>query len=298
MMVLGAVTNYTYDQIEPWINSLKATGFKGTIALIAYYMRAADVKKLEEAGVTIFAFSKDEEGNLIYPGSKDFNIVVERFIHAWYFLGQIAESDRPEHVLLTDVRDVIFQTNPEKDTYIDLDYIRVASENIKYKDEPWSRNNLEHAFGPLMSKVMDDAPIICAGVIEGSFEVLRDLCLEVYLLCRGSMAHVPGGGGPDQAALNIILNQNVWKAITLVSYYWTVHLGTTSYAIESGSGDIGYAYKHGHLKSYRDLFIDPEGIEIDGDGIVKNDAGTPFFIVHQYNRVDGLEDQIKMRYKS
>lgn len=298
MMVLGAVTNYTYSQIEPWINSLKATGYTGTIALIAYYMRAEDVKKLEEAGVTIFAFAKDEAGNLTYPGSKDFNIVVERFIHAWYFLGQIEESERPDRVLLTDVRDVIFQTNPDNgETFMD-DYIRVASENIRYKDEPWSRNNMEQAFGPLMSKVMEEAPIYCAGVIEGTFEVLRDLCLEVYLLCRGSMAHVPGGGGPDQAALNIILNQNVWKAITVEYDIWAIHLGTASPGIESGYGDIGHAYKRGQLPNYKSLFIDPEDLEIDPDGFVKDSHSNLYTIVHQYNRVDQLDDQVAMRYKS
>ena len=122
----------------------------------------------------------------------------------------------------------------------------VGSENMLYKDEPWGRNNMLQSFGEYFFDRLKDERIICAGVIAGTLEDVRDLCLTLWLVCRGMNQHVPGGGGPDQATLNILLDTVVHKYTTFFTdplNGWVVHAGTTLPAIQAGSGGIGEAYK-------------------------------------------------------
>ena len=293
-LVLGAITNYTYHDVEPWLVSLKKTGYDGDIGLIVYNMKAEEVKKLEDKGVTIFAQSRDETGNLTYPEHPNFSIMVERFIHTWYFLGNLSEEEKPDYVLLTDVKDVIFQVDPIDE---DHDYLlNVAHENMTYENEPWSANNMKNAFGPLMYEAMRNRPIICAGVIGGHIGLIRDLCLQIYLMCRGTPSRVMGGGGPDQAALNILLSSEVWQyVLNLDEFPSIVHMGTTTLAIKAGSGDIGYD----HVKNgtdFSDKFIEEDHVVIE-DGVVVSDYDAPYAIVHQWNRVPELVTIVNRKYR-
>jgi len=296
-IVIGAVTNYTYHDIEPWLVSLKRTGYQGIIALVVYNMKKEDADKLVSQGVTIFSFMKDDMGNLVYydpRGPQNFNIVVDRFAHMWYFLNQLKEPIR--YVLATDVKDVIFQSDPIKSLVgFPLNMIRVASENFLYKDETWSANNMKQAFGDLMFDHMKDRPIYCAGVIAGGFEIFLDLCLSISLICSGAPKHVSGGGGPDQAAMNILLSTQPWKEkceMTSTVNSWCVHMGTTRFAIQEGSGDAGIEYTSGRktLEQITDNFIGPDARIYDAAGypFVANTYDNHYVIVHQYNRVKQL----------
>jgi len=295
-MILGAVTNYTYAQIEPWLVSIKRTGFTGTIGLIVYNMDHKDVELLEKHGVSIFAFSREANGDLKYPTNDGFNIVVERFIHAWYFLKEMDE--KPDYVVMTDVRDVVFQKDPfQNELYMGA--VVLGSENFRYKDEPWSKNNMIQAFGPVIFDKVKDYEIYCAGVIGGDYEVFMDLCLNTYLLCRGTPAYVPGGGGPDQAALNITISQLPWSLNTQylgLGSDWAVHIGTSSQAIEQGSGEVGAQYLRNKIP-YKDNFVNQGEISWDEEGTVYNPNGQPYTIVHQYNRIRELNAIIDKRYR-
>lgn len=296
-MVIGAVTNYTYKEIEVWHKSLVASGYTGKIALIVYNMKKVDVDILEGLGITIFAFGKDDEGNLVYNGGDRFNIVVERFAHMWYFLSRI--KDELDYVIATDVRDVVFQDMEIPLKYMNLAGITVASENIRYNDEPWSRNNMAFSFGPMLLDHLKDKEIVCAGVLGGQIDLFLDLCLQVFLLCRGQNAFTPGGGGPDQAAMNILLNSAPWEMITLMSGYnnsFAVHMGTSLEGIKSGSGDIGLTYKNTPDMIKDQLVNKNEPIILDGE--VLNSSGEPFAIVHQYNRIPYLKELVEKKYLS
>jgi hypothetical protein len=54
-----------------------------------------------------------------------------------------------------------------------------------------------------------------------------DLFLNIALLCNGTSPHVPGGGGPDQAALNILKELEPYKKNIDISYSFSAQLGTT-----------------------------------------------------------------------
>ena len=298
-LIIGAVTDYQYKDIAPWLNSLKMANYKGDIALIAYNMSRETSERLTRAGVTyIFAMGKGDDGNIRYPVSPMFNICVERFAHLWYFLKNA--ENQFDYVLTTDVKDVVFQNNPFnwiRDYDNGKNALLVGSENIRYEDEPWGRNNMQIAFGKMMYEEVAKKPIYCAGVIGGTRKTFSDLCLNIFLLCRGCPSTVPGGGGPDQAALNLLLATTYsWATKLSVLDGFVCHAGTTIDAIEAGSGEIGEQclFDPSKLDGYRRSLIHNGPSLLNGQ--VSTAFGVPYSIVHQYDRVPLWKEKMLQRY--
>jgi hypothetical protein len=141
---------------------------------------------------------------------------------------------------------------------------------------------LLNSFGSEIFEAFKTVLVCNAGVIAGLSEELLDLFLNIYLLCNGCEHHTAGGGGPDQAALNIIINSKIYREIILTPnsrMAWAAQLGTT------GPQVFGL-----NKEFLTDL------VPIMKDGLVCNALGQPYVIVHQYDRVPGWRDQIKSKY--
>ena len=252
-LIVGVVDNYDWEKIKYWANSIKQSGFDGYKALIVFNMDDATVKKLTDEGFLLVGASEYTEGEgFTYPYPSD-RIMVDRFFYLYNFLKMMDKNENVNRVIVTDVRDVIFQDNPT--TWLDDSLLTgydmlVGSENLRYKDEPWGRNNLKASFGEYFYEDFKDEEIYCAGVIAGLPDALRDACLNLWLICRGCKPQIEGGGGPDQAAMNIMLDMVSYTFSTKFSNPtegWVVHAGTSMPAIEAGSGGIGEAYKQNQI---------------------------------------------------
>lgn len=284
-LVIGAVTGYSFSQIKNWVNSLDRCGFKGTKAMLCYNIKFDVAQELARRGYAILAFNQDPETkDLVYSG--EFNIVRERFLHLWYFLNRLENKSDYRYVIATDVKDVIFQRNPSEwleNNLIDPWKINVACESIHYKDEPWGRNNLYQSFGPLIYDQFQNNLIYNAGTISGRFSHLLDFFLNVYLTCLGAPLHVPGGGGADQAAVNILLNTRAYKSITrftAANEAWAAQLGTTK--------------DPNKVSEFRPFLT--EGEPILKDGLICTEHGDPYYLVHQYDRVPEWKSMIDAKY--
>jgi hypothetical protein len=287
-IIVGCITGYTFDKISTWVNSIEKSGFKGLKAMICYNVGYDVVNQLSERGFKVFGFIKnDQEGRLEYQ-DKNFNICVDRFLHIPFFLNQLENKEQYRYIITTDVRDVIFQRNPSEwlEKYIkNKQYINVTSECIRYKDEPWGDKNLFMAFGPYFHKQNCDHIIYNAGVISGRFQAVLDLCENIYMMCGRSPAFIEGGGGPDQAALNILLHHTSWKSIT-----------------NFATSESGFAAQLGTsadpTKSNLIPFLTESRPIIDEEkGLVKTCKGELYYIVHQYDRVPTLKPVIENKYK-
>lgn len=296
-LIIGVVDNYTWDQIKYWANSIKQSGFDGYKALIVYNMNVPTVKKLTEEGFMLIGCNEYDANTGFTYGSARGSIMVDRFFHIAHFLEMMETPVK--NVIITDVRDVVFQDNPT--TWLDDNYVGLitspvlGSENMLYQDEPWSKNNMLQAFGPVFYEKMKERPIYCAGVIAGDVESIRDLCMNLWLVCRGLNPHVDGGGGPDQAALNILMNFNTYAASfgpSVPSDGWVLHAGTSLPAIQAGSGGIGQAYiqnKNMDLK-----FIEDIEYSTIGDFVRVN--GEKVTVLHQWDRVPTWKQMIEAKY--
>ena len=107
-LIIGASTNYDWNKLKYWINSIKMSGFSGDIALILMNCDKDTVKKVTDAGFAVVGFNQDAEGNLTYQSQ--LMVHVERFLHIY----NVLRSNEYRYVITTDVKDVVFQQDPTK----------------------------------------------------------------------------------------------------------------------------------------------------------------------------------------
>jgi len=281
-LVVGCITGYDFDKIKPWVNSLDRCGFEGTKGMICYNVDYDTVDELVKRNYSILAFGKDEEKRTLKYNKENFSIVVERFLHLWYLLKRFRGQYR--YVITTDVKDVIFQTNPSEwlEKNIGDKEINVACESIRYKDEAWGTNNLMKSFGALIHEECNENLIYNAGTISGKFDTMIDLFLNIYMISNSTQHFIEGGGGPDQAALNVLLNMKSYKDITNFA------MSEDGYAAQLGTTGPQIA------KNYGDKLV--EKSPILKDDMICTSEGIPFSIVHQYDRVPEWKKMIEKKY--
>jgi len=279
-LVVGCITNYNFDQIKPWVNSLDRSGFDGDKYMICYNIDVAVADELIKRGYKIFAFDR-KDSKLVYH-NPNFNIVVDRFLHLWMLFSQFRGEYK--NIITTDVRDVVFQSNPSRWLNHNLDKkINASSESILYRDETWGTHNLLKSYGPIIHTAFNEKLIVNAGVMSGDFDTMLDVFLNIYIMSNGASSHhIPGGGGPDQAAYNILLGMKTYADITNVAPSesgWAAQLGTT--------GDRSEYGRNG-------LLVEPQP-KLIGD-LVCTSEGIPFIIVHQYDRIPEWKKLIEEKY--
>lgn len=287
-LVIGAITGYKFEQILPWVNSLDRSGFEGIKAVVAYNIDSNTIRQLNQRGYATVILGQDEgNGNFVYP-KKDFAIVVDRFLRYYLALSNKENERAIRNVIATDVKDVIFQHNPS--TYLDTLGSRgfklvTSSEAIAYQHEPWGANNLLQSFGPEMYVRHEQNIIVNCGVIAGEFETFIGLCKTIYLVASGTVQHVPGGGGPDQAALNLIIQTPAYKNITDFANHehpWAAQLGTTM--------------DPNKINAYNPNIKELKPVYNFQTGMVETPSGMPYSIVHQWDRVPMVKHAVEKLY--
>lgn len=288
-LIIGGASGYKYDDVKYWINSILRSGFEGDIVLAVTNVSIEELEKIAQKGVKILAYGqKDANGN--YSSNSNMPPHVERFFHIWNFLNTTEEEYG--YVITTDVRDVVFQSNPQEYLNSLQPVFIAAGEGLKYKDEPWGNNNYLQAFGPFFYNQMKDNEINNVGVIAGMHDIVRDIMLLLLQLSVNRPIPIV-----DQAVYNFILDMGIFKKqveFTSNDSGWACNLGTTLGAIASGSGDIGMRNDPTAQLLYQSKYLCNQP-KID-DGIVTTSGGGLFCIVHQYDRVAGLADKIRAKY--
>lgn len=283
-VVIGFITGYEFDKLKPWIHSLNRSGFTGDKILVVYDISYEVAAQIQNEGITVIGLGKDEE-NKKFVFNEPFNIVVSRFFHLWHLMRSFDKKYR--YVITTDVADVVFQRNPSEwlENNLGDKKICVGSENLRYKDEEWGINNMYQSFGHAATGYMLEKGIYNAGTLAGEFDTFVDLCYNIYLVSKGAPMHVYGGGGPDQAALNLLLSLEPYKSITKFNTHddeWSCQCGTT--------------VDPNKVKEFRKTFlVDAEPTWHD-DTTVTNSKNEKYVLVHQYNRVPEWNEKILQKY--
>lgn len=285
-IVIGAITNYDFDTIKPWVNSLDQSGFTGEKILFCYNISYDVAEELTKRNYTIFAFKRNDEERRLEYQKENFNICLDRFLHIWYFLNKLQNKEQYRYVIATDVGDVIFQTNPSEwlENNIGDKQINVGSECIQYRHEEWNKQNMFLSFGPFIYEEMQDKLVYNAGAIAGKFDTFIDLCKTIFLTCGGSPVHVPGGGGPDQAALNVLLTTKAYKDIT-----------NFAKSSDGWAAQLEIMANPSKIEKLKDFVNEPR-LQIK-DGEVYTHDGKKYCIVHQYDVLPELSKHIKEKYQ-
>jgi hypothetical protein len=276
-LIIGSYTNYTWDQIKYWANSIVRSGFTGDKVVIVYNSDAETVKKLQDLGFTVWSFNFDNStGRYFY--STDLIIVVQRFYHLWYFLSS-KPRDYYRYVIATDVKDVVFQTNPTHwlEKNIGDKKIVASSEGIQYKNEPWGADNFYGSYPFYWDKIQNSVIYNC-GVQAGTGSIMQDLWLQIWLLCHAGQRH-----NPDQAAYNLLLASDVYAKIT-----------------KFVSGDEGWACQAGttvdpaKISNFLPLLVEPVPLWNGTESTTS--TGKTHAILHQYDRIPSWKREIEQKY--
>jgi len=259
-LIIGAFSNYGYDAVKPWIDSINQTNFEGDKVLITINVSEETNQKIRDAGFTVI--SKQSNGKMMFH--------MERFYHLYNFLKD--KKGKYRYVVTTDVRDVIFQENPKywlENKLRDYDVQLVASsEAIRIENESWNRENITKCFGKDIYEDIKKNQVLCVGTLAGRCEAICDLCSMLFQLSSNRADWVA-----DQAAYNVLMGMYPYNDVTIIARLedaWAINAHVTNR--ESQYEEFGP-----YLLEERPIFE---------DGLVKDaKTKTPFVIVHQYDRV-------------
>lgn len=292
-LVIGFASNYEWKDLQYWVNSLQKTNYSGDIHIVSDNMKKETIEKLVSKNVQLSLYGKKNE-NGDFVAEQSIAPHVNRFFYIWNTLKKLNTDYR--YVVTTDVRDVIFQSDPIYwlEENLVMHSLVASSEGMKYQDEPWGNKNLYDSFGPFYHNLLKDNLIYNVGVIGGDYYHVRGLMSLIFQLSINRPIQIV-----DQAVYNYLINTDPFHNDTMFTSNkdcWAIQLGTTLDAVRCGSGDLGQAYikdRAAQLK-YLEAYVDhPVFIE---DGVVKDLDKKPYCIVHQYDRIHSLNMKIQQLY--
>ena len=273
--IVGCATNYDWSKLKYWVNSINASGFEGDKVLILMNCDKDTVQKVNDAGFSIIAFNQDGQGNLTYQSQ--LMVHVERFIHIYKLL----KDNLYRYVITTDVKDVIFQKNPSEwleQNLVKEEHLVFSSESMKYKDEPWGRENLTQCYGQGIYEDFKNNTIFNVGVLAGRGYAMRDLVLQLFLNCINRPIPIV-----DQAVFNVMISRHPYiesSMYTASETGWACQLGTTA--------------DPSKIDSFRPYLLEPSP-KLEGDKVLTS-TGIEYTIVHQYDRVPEWKKVIEAKY--
>lgn len=268
-LIVGIASSYTWQEIYPFVVSLRRSGYQGRCALIIGNGPSEPHKmsrygpNLEDPraeGVSLLS-KLDQYGiQVIDIGNFEEHPIIARFpIMAASIWASTAEA---RHVFCVDVKDVVFQKNPATWLHENLGGQRIAvqSEEVSYRDSPGNSKNALEAFGPetLAGLVGASVPdVLNAGVIAGHPATVAGLLMAIYDMTKRDRR--PGVLGyqemlSDQTAMNVLLRREDYAVVTSVF-----------------GASAGFVFEAG-LRPKSEF----------RDGVMYAPNGEPYVIVHQY----------------
>ena len=272
-LIIGAFKNYNFEQLKPWIHSINECGFKGDKVLIAIDASPETITKITQAGFTAVP-AQSISGSMFH---------MERFIHIYDFLKN--RTDEYRFVVTTDVRDVVFQSDPmdHLEWHIGQGYTNnqliAVSECIKIKDEPWNRDNIIKSFGNYFYENVKDYEVLNVGTLAGSSYHVCDLCAALYQLSLNRADWVA-----DQAAYNILMDWAPYKEHTAIT------------GLDDGfCCNLHVTHKPGDKERFAPYITETPPVFENGR-VYCVVSGEPYAIVHQYDRDPAMKKYFEDKY--
>ena len=278
-MIISAVSEYKYDRMKHWVNSIKKCGFKGRIAVVAFNITDNTIRKLKYEGVEVYLTTNqrnEKNDGYLYAKGITYHVPMLRHYFYWAILSQMKDI---RYVISTDISDVVFQLDPSVwlENHLGDKKLNYGCEGLLYKDETWGNQNMMECF-PQLYHHMKDRPIYNAGSMAGEFEMFKNFSLAVSL----AINNIPHPT-PDQAGVNAMLSIEPYHSLTKFNDH------DTNWACECGT-----TVDPNKIERFRPHLLSPEPI-FDGE-YVYTSKGEKYVMVHQYNRVPEWKEKIEKKY--
>ena len=310
-LILGAAIGYKSTHVRVFAQSLARTGYKGRTLLITGDLPADEVRQMNEWGIETLpisqfpgAFSRRVALKLMAPRATPFrglysgirflpatsslkyrlisrigihyhHTMCNRYMLYWDYIDQHRDIKR---VMLTDVRDVYFQSDLFAEPWprgvnvsledgrgsigagehgiTDTKYDHVTARGVKLRgvNASWIRR----LYGETVVERVAQHPISCAGVTFGTREPLQRYLRAMIREIARLTVRINAGQGYDQGIHNVVLRTGSVPDAT-------VH--------ENGVGPV-----------YTVHSVPDDELPLDAQNQVLRRDGRPVAVVHQYDR--------------
>lgn len=225
-LLIGAISgNYKISDIERWVESSDSIDANRVLFLynnnndsLTEYLLSKNVEVIVPTHdsynreVNVF---ETNTGNMTINSSYELihNI---RFYHIWQYLSH--PQNEFDKVLVTDVRDVYFNTDPF--SKIPNDKIISSSEIITYEKEDWNKRHLYNNLTMIGVEILLDKEVYNVGVFGGSAKLVSDISKDIYLLSVGKPLVA------DQTSFNYLIQTSYKERTTFTNLddKFAVHL--------------------------------------------------------------------------
>lgn len=261
-LIIGGFTNYGINRLKPWVISAKEVAGDNDVVLVVDNVTKETTDWLKEQGVIVFPMVQ----------MHNIPIHVLRFLSIYEFLTQ--HWEKYDYVVTTDVKDVYFQTDPFS-VFVGDAALVIASEGLKYKDEPWGNDNLMQAYGPYVHEKFKNNQIFNVGTFGGKSEYVKDMAFNIFTNAINRPISIC-----DQAVFNVLINTQPYKDIVLQTIDWACEAGTV--------------VDPSKISEFRPNLLCKEPTV--RDGVIYYDD-KPYSIVHQYDRVPEWKKFVQEKYE-
>lgn len=293
-VIIAAATGYEVNSVLPFVDSLLNTDFNGELVLIIYKHQFKEYDKIftNVRGIRI-SYQFSMMGVLHFPlqyfGSYKYKFFRSMMTFYYNFIfhlpnkflkmyalnnagfphvGRFFEYKKAIQVranistiLLVDIRDVIFQSNPFNG-FVNGLYVGMENSNYKIIDEKYNSSWILDAYGKKFLDKIGKQQISCSGVTIGDVESIKnyiDLMIDEFLNI------------PFRKMSNRIYDQAMHNKLIFDEKIKNIYL---CQPFESLIATLG--------------LFNIDQIPLDGNSIINKD-GSVVAIVHQYDRHKKLE---------
>lgn len=187
-LLIGAISgNYGIDDIKLWVETSEF-GFSRTLIVFNADQNSTLIPYLESKNINYIlptydfwgndkSFFEHHTGKMNLENSFDL-IHNMRFMYIHRYLSE----SKYDKVLVTDVKDVKFNSNPFDK--LPADKLVATGEVIKYKDDNWNMQHLLYNIG-IFGFDFKEEEVLNVGVFGGSADLVRDISRDIFLLSVG-----------------------------------------------------------------------------------------------------------------
>lgn len=256
-LILGLAAGYHEGDVRPFLASLRGCGFAGRCVLFVS-PTTRGVERMREWGAEIAPFERAGAlADLPYNACRYF-----------LYLDFLRREGPFERILLSDVRDVVFQGDPFAHPWAEAVNAVLEDRRMTVGTCPHAARWITGHLGRAAWEAIADRPISCSGTTVAGHAAMLDYLERLTALLAPYEPGRPMMAGYDQGVHNHLLHTG-----RLVGAVATDNAGPV----------LTLGYRRG----------DPD---LDPAGNILNDAGGIPLIVHQYDRKPALHALVRARW--
>lgn len=268
-LIISGFAGYKFENLKPYVYSIRDHVSNCDLVMVAGSTDSSTQEQLRNLGWHIEPL----------PQLRDIPIHVLRFLPMYNYLRE--HGDEYDLVVSTDVKDVVFQSNPFAwlQQYLGDRKLVAGSEALRYCDEPWGDDNLRSTYGGYVYERFKTNTIYNVGTLGGRSDYMRDLFFNLFYNSIGRPIPIV-----DQAVYNVMIQCQPYRDSVLFaeqSMGWACQAGTVA-----DPNKMAY---------FRPNLLEPEPVWKDNR--VLTSKGQEFVIVHQYDRVPDWHKFYLEKYK-